>query len=149
MSKKDRNMDTQRVPNRGAMPPNRDANAGIRAATALSLRAQKLTYDEIATRTGFGSASACRKAVLRELDRVVVNNVEELRREESVILDQLHARCMKAALDEGNKGYLFAVDRVLAIRERFARLYGLDANPNDVSSGATIIREYGVGVTDV
>jgi len=131
--------DTQRV-------PNRDVNAAQRASQALALRARKLTYEQIARETGYGSASACRKAVLREMNRVVVTNVEELRREQLHELDQLQQAIWKLAMDESHKGRLFAVDRLLAIMERRARLMGLDQEAQStIAAAQVVIREIPAG----
>lgn len=109
----------------------RDVNAAPKAALAIQLRAQKLPYHEIAQRCGYDSKASAYNAVQRELQRTVVENVEELRREESAMLDQLHAVCWKLAMDEENKGRLFAIDRILAISERRAKLFGLDMKSDD------------------
>jgi hypothetical protein len=133
------NRDTQRVPHG---PPNRDVNAGNRASLAIKLRASKMTYDQIAAQCGFADRSACRKAVMRELQRVVVADVEELRREECYTLDMLQTECMKLALDKDNKARLFAVDRCLAIMERRSRLMGLDIKPDEnINNNITVVRE--------
>lgn len=129
-------------PQGSTQPPNRDVNASQRAAKALSLRAKKLTYDEIATELGFVDRSHARKAVQRELDRVVVSNTEELRREENYMLDQLHTICWELAIDKNNKGRLFAVDRVLAISERRSKLMGLDVPTKDAANpNMVVVRE--------
>ncbi len=127
-------------PQRGTNPPTRDVNAATRAVKALQLRAEKLTYEEIAHRTGYGNASACRKAVLREMHRVVVTNVEELRHEESAMLDIMHSKCWQSYSE---------VDRILRISEARRKLFGLDAKNDDIMAGVTVIREYGAEVTKV
>lgn len=131
-------------------PKNRDANASQRAALAVSLRAKKLTYEEVALAAGYNSASACRRAILRELDRVVVENVEELRKEEAAKLDRLEHECWERLEDENHKkAKLFAVDRIVAITELRMKLLGLAVKPDDTLSCVTIIREYGVEVSRV
>ena len=128
----------------------RDLNAVMRVEMALKLRAQKKTYEEIAKLCGYASRGACHDAVMRELERVVVSNVEELRREESAMLDQLHAKCWeRLESKEHEKAMLFAVDRLLAISERRSKLMGLDVKPDGLPEGVTIIREYGVEVSKV
>lgn len=134
---------------RVANPPTRDVNAVNRVALALKLRAQKLTYAEIAERAGYASASACRKAIQRELQRVVVENVEELRREEAQMYDIGHSECWLLFMDRTNTWRLTAWDRILATSIERRKLLGLDVRPDDVASGVTIIREYGVEVTKV
>jgi len=132
-------MEKQRVKNKA---PKRDANAAVRAAMAVNLRAQKLRFDDIAKQCGYASAGACYNAIQRELQRTVVTNVEQLRREELVILDRLHAECWDLAMDKENKGRLFAVDRLLAIAERRAKLMGLDIPvDNAVAAASIVIRE--------
>lgn len=128
---------------------NRDVNAATRAAMALDLRAQKLSYDEIAKRCGYADRSACRKAVMRELERSVVGNVEELRREEAAMLDKLHEEVWPLVLDKANKNRLFAVDRVLHISERRSKLLGLDQGNNVVAAAQVIVRQYDADVESV
>lgn len=110
----------------------RDVNAGIRVTQALELRAKKLTYDEIAIQCGYSDRASCYRAVQRELDRRVVHNVDEMRKQEADMLDQLHTVCWEMAMDKSNRGRLFAVDRVLAISERRAKLMGLDIKPDEL-----------------
>jgi AraC-like DNA-binding protein len=123
------------MPKRGNTKGNttRDVNAAQRAARALAFRAQKLTYDEIAQRCGYNDRAAAHKAVQRELQRTVVENVEELRREELAMLDMLHAECWKRLEDgEYGRAKLFAVDRLLAISERRSKLMGLDTRSEEL-----------------
>jgi uncharacterized protein HemX len=122
----------------------RDVNAGTKAAKALELRAQKLTYDEIAVRCGFDSRGSAHHAVQRELQRVVVTNVEELRREELHMLNVMHSEVWELFTDKKNRWRLSAADRILAIAERRARLMGLDTATDAVAAGVTVIRSYDV-----
>jgi hypothetical protein len=145
----DLNYPPRKKPHKNAGGNTRDVNAAQRVQTALQLRAQGLEYDEVAARAGYASRGAAHNAIRRELERTITSNVEEMRREEALILTQLHKRCMSAAMSETNKGFLFAVDRVLGIRERYARLFGLDAKNDDIMAGVTVVREYGVEVGKV
>lgn len=121
---------------------NRDVNAVQRVALALSLRAKKMGYDQIARRCGYGSAAACYNAIQRELQRVVFDNVDELRREEAEGLDRLEEECWQRLQDaEYEKSKLFAVDRILAIKERRAKLFGLDIKSEDAATGPQVIIE--------
>lgn len=138
-------MTKQRVQNTQS-PHLRDVNAAQRASLAMRLRASKMGYAAIAQQCGYGSAGAAHKAVQRELQRVVVANVEELRQEEVNTLDVMQSECMRLFLDRENKGRLFAADRLLAIMERRAKLLGLDTKPDALPDGVTIIRSYGVEV---
>lgn len=130
---------------------NRDANAATRATLAVQLRAQKLTFDEIAKRCGYASPGACRNAIQRELSRTVVENVEELRREECAMLDQLHAICWERLIDPAYaKSMLFAADRLATISERRSKLMGLDQSTNqDVGGNVVVIREMPIGYLEV
>lgn len=126
---------------------NRDVNAATRAVQALQLRMQKLTFAEIATRCGYASPGAARKAILREMNRVVVANVNEMRREELAMLDQLHSEAWQLAMDKKNTYRLYAADRVLAISERRAKLMGLDTPVESaIAANLTIIREVPMGL---
>ena len=134
MSKRDKN------PNGNT----RDVNAGIRAALALKLRAeQHLPYAQIALECGFASKGAAHNAVQRELNRTISTNVEQMRREELATLDYLEMTVLRRMRDEKHeKAMLFAVDRLLTIMERRAKLMGLDM-PVDMAvfANQTIIRE--------
>jgi hypothetical protein len=141
----DRPLSSQSVSN----PPTRDVNAVMRVAMALKLRARKLTYQQIADECGYGSASACRKAVQRELERIVVEAVEELRREEAYIYDQWHAECSEMFLNKANKGRLFALDRLIEISRDRRKMLGLDVKTDDLPPGVTVVREYGVEVGQI
>lgn len=136
--------------NPGGKTQSRDVNAAVRVQTAIKLKAMGLEWDEVAAQAGYGSKGAAHNAVHRELARCLPSNIEDLRREEGSILKQLHRRCMKAAMDEKNKGFLFAVDRVLAIQERYSKLMGLDT-PIDqaVAMNQIIVREVPQGLLSV
>ncbi len=141
----------------------RDINAAERVALAIALRCQKLTYREIAARCGYGTPQACQQAVQREMDRRIVAQVDELRREESALLDALHARIWPLAMGQGEADAdavasakrariapnLWAVDRLLAISEARRRLMGLDAKGDEASVGTVLVRSYGVDVEAV
>ncbi len=131
-------------------PHLRDVNAAQRVAMAIKLRTQKVKYDDIARMCGYGSPGAAHKAVMREMERTVVTNVEELRREELESLERLEFECWKRMQDKAyEKSMLFAVDRIVAIKERRAKLMGLDVRPDAIPDGLTVIREYGVRIAEV
>ncbi len=136
---------------------NRDANAATRAALAVQLRAQRLTFDEIAHRAGYASPGACRNAIQRELQRTIVENTDELRREELDMLNRLHSAVWPLAVPEGDvrikqdddeetkkrkRSHLFAVDRIIAISDRRCKLMGLDIKPDDaLMANMVVVRE--------
>lgn len=111
---------------------------------AVQLRASKMTYEKIAAQCGYANASTARKAIMRELNRTVVKNVEHLRYEELNTLDVLQAECFTRMQEGGDyaKSKLFAVDRILAIMERRAKLMGLDQSADGaIAAAQVIIRE--------
>ena len=118
----------------------RDVNAGIRASLALKLRAeQHLSYQQIAIECGFASKGAAHNAVQRELDRTISTNVEQMRKEELATLDYLEMTVLRRMRDEEYKnGMLFAVDRLLVIMERRAKLMGLDLTP-DIAQNMNLV----------
>jgi hypothetical protein len=130
---------------------NRDVNAAQRAKTALELRAQMLTYDQIATRCGYATRDAARKAILREMDRVIVKNVEELRDTELHMLNILHGECWTSFMDKGNQWRYQEVERILRISERRCKLMGLDVRADEAvmnqSYQKTIVLDLGNGET--
>lgn len=131
-------------------PITRDVNAVQRVELAIKLRATKMTYEAIARQCGYSNASACRKAVMRELERCVVKNVEALRTEELESLERLEAECWKRLYEKGyEKSRMFAVDRILAIKDRRARLMGLDQTKDSaIAAAQVIIREAPAGVLE-
>jgi hypothetical protein len=118
-------------------------NAVVRVEQALQLRAKKYTYEEIAAKCGYASRGACHDAVMRELERRVVQNVDALRIEELDSLERLEKLCWERLEDKGYpKGMLFAVDRILAIKERRARLLGLDVPVDQAQmNNVVVVRE--------
>lgn len=110
---------------------NRDVNAVSRVALALECRRKGMTYEETAKQAGYGDRSTARKAIMRELQNIVCENVEELRKEEGYTLDIMQSECMELFLDKENKARLFAADRILMIMERRAKLFNLDKRPDE------------------
>lgn len=123
----------------------RRINTAERDAQAARLRAQHLTYDQIATELGYADRGHAYQAVQRALLAAVKEPAEELRQLELERLDTLartcegilarhhvmvsHGRIIKdddgqVLLDDGP--VMQAVDRLLKIQERRAKLLGLD-----------------------
>ncbi len=131
---------SKRMNNTGHTTP-RDANAGVRVIHALELRAKKLTYDEIASQCGYSDRASCYRAVQRELDRRVVSNVDEMRKQEADML-VLTTKCLEKMKDKANKDPLWAVDRLLKISEQRARLMGLDVSKDaNIAANMVVVRE--------
>lgn len=142
----------------------RDVNAALRADQAIKLRAGQMPWRDVAAQSGYASAGAACNAVMRELDRRLAQDVDALRREEDLILMELHRAVWPLAVGNpslviqddddaetrkekraARKPSLFAIDRILAIREARRRLHGLD-KPTEKTPLAPpappIIREY-------
>ena len=92
---------------------------------ALKLRSKGYTYQKIADTMGCSKPTAYER-VKRALAAIPAEAVEEYRRLEGERLDTLLEMALKKAQSE-DKGFLFAIDRCLAIMDRRAKLYGLDA----------------------
>jgi hypothetical protein len=145
--RKGKNVSPQRVP-----IPTRDANAVARVTQAVKRRQEGWTYERIAADCSYGSPSAARKAVQRELNRVVVQGIEAWRNDWISRLEKLYEEAQKLAMDEKNKGRLFAYDRLIAIAEREAKLLGLDAKVDEVAVNTnykkTIVLDLSGGQSD-
>jgi hypothetical protein len=116
-------------------------------AEALRLRSNGATYAYIAQRIGWANAGVARTAVLRALAECPYEAAEEVRRLEEARLDRLWtfmeaklAKKYKTVSDgrvvvdpdtgevlEDDGPHFQAVDRLLKIMDRRARLLGLDA----------------------
>lgn len=92
---------------------------------ALELRRLGLGYREIATQLEIGRTQAHRlvTAALAESREQVAEAVHTIRAEEVSRLDGM----MRGLWPDARKGHLGAIDRVLKIMERRAKLLGLDA----------------------
>lgn len=89
----------------------------------LDLRRAGVTYDVIAEQVGYSNAGAAYNAVKSALKATLQEPADEIRVLESDRLDRLERALWPAALN-GDQG---AIDRILRISERRARLLGLDA----------------------
>ncbi len=99
--------------------------AAERRGKAVELRKLGLTYQQIADQLGISQAGAHKIVVgaLRDLNAKNAESAADLRRLETERLDQL----LVAVVGKARQGHLGAVDRVLRIMARRARLWGLDA----------------------
>lgn len=127
-----------------------------RDAEAFRMRARQCTYEEIAIALGYGSRGNVSVALNRHIKRIVKPSVDEYRAVMDAQLDEMHRAVLRvletthlkvnngvvvyySELDEkGNPTgperalkddapVLAAVDRMLKIQERRAKLFGLDA----------------------
>jgi len=91
---------------------------------ALRLRSSNLTYEEIGHRMGCNKATALRRCE-RALVEIPRETVDTYRKLEDMRLDELSAILWPLAM----AGSLRAIDRLLTISKRRAKLWGLDAAP--------------------
>jgi len=92
---------------------------------ALKLRSLGWSYQKVADAIGTTKATAYNR-VQRALAAIPAEAVDEFRRLEMERLDLVLNVAMDKAMS-GDKGALFAVDRVISIMDRRAKLMGLDA----------------------
>ena len=93
-----------------------------RTARALELRRSGATYEEIAQACGYRSRSEAFQSIQRALSRVIEEPAQALREIEGQRLDAMQ----QAIWDKAMTGDLPAIDRMLRLMERRAKLFGLD-----------------------
>lgn len=94
-----------------------------REAEVLKLRRGGLTFDLIAKELGFKHASGAHKAYVNACKRIIVSDVEEIRNVEAERLDIAQSAIWSRVL----RGEIPAIQTLVRIMERRARLFGLDA----------------------
>lgn len=127
-----------------------DVNAAVRATAGFKLRYEEFcTWEEVAKRAGYASRGAAKNAVDREALRHISQDIEEVRKAEFYRIERLQSRCYKAAMDPDNESWSWAIDRFAVLSKRKSELMGLDAKPDALPDGVTIIRNYNVEVGQV
>lgn len=138
----------------------RRVNVALRRAKALEMRAAGAKYEEIRQALGYSSRGAATQDVQRALAATVREVADEVRQLELMRLDQMWVEVLKVlrrqhvtvsngrvvTLDdqpiEDDGPVLQAIDRLLRIQERRAKLLGLDAPKQvEVITGDLIDRE--------
>ena len=118
-------------------PPHKFATAE-RRKIAVAMRREGATYEHIANHLGV-STTAAHKHVTRALESIQAATEKEVdlyRALEGERLDAMQAAIWPQAVEEGD---LKAIDRILKLMERRAKLLGLDA-PTKVAA-TTVDRE--------
>ena len=111
-----------------------DPETWDRERQVIELRRAGLTFDVIAQQVGYSNASGAHHAYRRALQRTLNEaGVDEMRQTELDRLDRLQRFAWTAAA----QGDLKAIDAVLRIMQRRARLLGLDA-PARVQQEVTV-----------
>jgi hypothetical protein len=91
---------------------------------ALRLRSSNLTYEEIGRRMGCNKTTALRRCE-RALGEIPRETADSYRKLEDMRLDELSCVLWPLVM----AGNLRAIDRLLSISKRRAKLWGLDAAP--------------------
>lgn len=105
------------------MTSQKHADAIERQRQALELRKAGYGFQVIADRLQYADASGAYRAVRRALLRTIQQPADEVRQLELERLDKMMSGLWQAAIS----GKWLAIDRVLLIMDRRARLLGLDA----------------------
>ena len=105
-----------------------ERNSHQRADAAIALRLAGASYSEVAAALGFVNATRAKDAVEKSLaSRVSVETREHQRALSARRLERLLRGVWRKATDEKDPEQITAVRTCLAIIDRHARLYGLDA----------------------
>jgi hypothetical protein len=107
-----------------------DVVARERDRQAAALRVAGLTYGQIADRLGYANPSGAFKAAERAFTEMADDPTDRIRQLELARLDDMLVGLWVAA----RGGNVNAIDRVLRIMERRARLLGLDASDGDTGT---------------
>jgi hypothetical protein len=106
------------------MKPKYDQDTVEKERRVLELRRAGLTFDVIAQELGYSNASGAHHAYTRALKKTLVNaGADEMRETELDRLDRLQ----RFAWVQASQGNLRAIETILRIMGRRAKLLGLDA----------------------
>lgn len=101
----------------------KNIEAAEKARKALELRKAGLSYERIAQEVGWKSKSTAYHQIGKAIDAITAEPAKRLRRLELERLDAVHL----ALWQKAKRGDVLAIDRVIKIMERRAKLLGLDA----------------------
>lgn len=102
-------------------------NAAAKRVEALRLRTGGMKFEDIRDALGYRSVSSAHEAVMKGLRDTLQEPADELRTMEAERLD----RMLEGLWERAIKGNEWAVDRVLNIMARRARLLGLDVSGSE------------------
>lgn len=109
-----------------------------RDAKAVELKELGMSWQEIADKLGWQTASAARRAALRCLDRVEVDNATTLRRLEASHLDRLQRVLLAKLTNASTKDTVAIANSLINLSARRSRMLGLDKPFElEVSKGAS------------
>lgn len=109
-----------------------------RRARAIELLSLGRTFEQIADEFGYKSKTSARHLVDTALKANTAHNVEELRTKERLQLDAMEAtllpmvvgRDLAMMTDKERYTVYEAADRIVKIKERRAKMFGLDHSPD-------------------
>ena len=102
-------------------------NAAAKRVEALRLRTGGMKFEDIRDALGYRSVASAHDAVMKGLRETLQEPADELRTMEAERLD----RMLEGLWGRAVKGNEWAVDRVLNIMARRAKLLGLDVTTSD------------------
>jgi hypothetical protein len=124
----------------------RDVNAAVRVQQALKLKLEGMTWEDVAALSSYTSRGAAHHAVMREIGRCITKDATELRDQQLYMLLSVQARCYKAAMDERDKNWMWAADRVMNYSKRISELMGCDIPVDQtINQNFTVVREIPMG----
>jgi AraC-like DNA-binding protein len=112
-----------------------DINSAQRSQQALQLRAQGLSLRAVAAACGYADKSGAYRAIGRELDRVVAEDVTHLRNMEVLRLDEL----LQTFVPKAKKGDYRAADIVLNTIQVRCKILGLNIADREVPGTVQVI----------
>lgn len=124
--------EAQRVDEPGALDTARkiaEMDAPTRAAAAVKMAVEGVSYTDIARTLDYESPHAAKKAVWSSIGDIEID-AEEIKRKRDLMgkgLGRLLTSCMRRATNPHDPDHLAYARVTLAIFDRQARLYGLDA----------------------
>ena len=116
----------------------KEADQAERRRQALELRKAGATYDQIARQIGYANEGGAYKAVQAALKAVYREPADEVRKLELERLDRLTL----ALWTRAKEGEAEAIDRVLKLMDRRAKLLGLDAPTRHETGRSEKIRDF-------
>lgn len=128
-------LEAQRVDDPAAMElarKVRDMDAPTRAAAAVKMAVEGVSYTDIARTLDYDNPAAAKKAVWASIGDIEID-ADEVKRKRDLMgrgLGRLLSSCMRRATNPHDPDHLAYTRTVLAIMDRQARLYGLDAPTN-------------------
>lgn len=117
---------------------------------AINLRMKGYTYQAIADECGYKSRAAAYNAIHDELSHYTEQSIEEWRNEALAQLDEIQRKLWDEAMTGGRKGKIdqWALDRLLAVMEKRARLLGLYPKEGNSAPPVVVFRTFPQEVLD-